>query len=92
MPGNFNSEPIKPSFLEQIPRSMLDDLALETHLDLSQHHAHKMIDLPEQHVFDSASKFCRVVAADEVHVLHLLACMVRYNLTQYSRVNRHYAQ
>ena len=71
---------------------MLDDLALETHLDLSQHLAHKTIDLPEQHVFDSASEFRCVVAADRARILHLLARMVRYDVTQYSRISRHYAQ
>ena len=71
---------------------MLDELALETHLDLSQHPVHKKIDLSKQHVFDSASKFRHVVAADIARVLHLLARMVRYDVTEHSKVNKHYAQ
>ena len=71
---------------------MLDNLALETHLDLSQHLAHETIDLTKQHVFASVSEFRRVVAADRACVLHLLARMVRYDVTQHSRVSKHYAQ
>ena len=78
--------------MEQILESMLNELALETHLDFSQHPAHKMINLPELYIFDSASKFCRIVAADKARVLHLLAHVVQYNITKHSMVNRYYAQ
>ena len=92
MLGNFviNPEPIKSSLLEQM--SLLDELALETHLNFSQHSAYKKINLPKQHVFDSASKFCRMVAADKIHVLHALVCMVQYNVIKYSSMSKHYAQ
>ena len=92
MLGDFaiNLEPIKSSPLEQT--SLLDEFVLETHLDLSQHPAHKTIDLPKQYVFNSISKFRHVVAADEACVLYLLACMVRYNVTKHSRMNKRYAQ
>ena len=72
--------------MEQIQESLLDDLALKTHLDFSQHLAHKTINLPDQHIFDNANEFCHVVAADRARVLHLLAYMVWYNITQHSSV------
>ena len=94
MPSNFtiNPKPIKSSPLEQIQKSLLDEFALKTHLDFSQHFAHKKIDLFKQYRFDSANKFHCVVAADRARVLHLLAHMVRYNIIEHSKVNKHYAQ
>ena len=67
MPSNFtsNSEPIGSSPLENLLDSLLDELALETHLNLAEHPAHKLIDLPEHHIFNSASKFQQIVAAVE---------------------------
>ena len=78
MLGNFTGhlEPLEATS-EIIMESLLDELALEIHLDLAQYPAHKLINLPEHHVFNNASEFCRVVAADRARVLHLLACMVR---------------
>ena len=94
MLGNFtiNLKPIKLSLSEQIQESLLDDLALKTHLNLFQHLAHKKIDLSKQYVFNSASEFHCVVAADEVCVFHLLARIVRYDVKKYSKVNKYYAQ
>ena len=93
MPGNFTShlKPLEVSF-EIIMEILLDELALETHLDLAQHPAHKLIDLSEHYVFDNASKFHYVVVADKACVLHLLAYMVRYDVTTYDKVTINYAE
>lgn len=73
-------------------KNLLDELTLETELDLSQHPAHKSIDLLEHHVFTSASKFRRVVAADRARVLYLLARMVAYNILTHNKVTAKYAK
>ena len=71
---------------------LLDKLALETHLDLAQHPAYKSIDLIKHPVFNNASKFCPIVAADKARVLHLLAHMVRYDVTTHDRMTTNYAE
>ena len=42
----------------------LDKMALETslNLDLSKHPAHKLLNLPKQHVFNDFAGFCHTVA------------------------------
>ena len=72
--------------------SLLDELALKTYLDLAQHSAHKSINLSKHHVFNNASEFCRVVAADRACVLHSLACMVRWDINTNDRVAANYAK
>ena len=91
MPSDFaiNPEPIKSSTSEQM--SLLDKLALETYLDLSQYFAHKKIDLLKQYVFNSASKFLNVVAADRTRFLYPLAHIIQYDVTKHSKMNKHYA-
>ena len=71
---------------------MLNDFALKTHLDFSQHLSYKIINLFEQYVFDSASKFCHVIAANGAYILYALACMVRYDVTKHNKINKHYTQ
>ena len=93
MPGNFTSypEPLETSF-EIIMENLLDELALKTHLNLSQHPAHKLIDLPKHYLFNNASKFRRIVATNRARVLHLLARRVRYNINTNERVAKNYAK
>ena len=93
MPGNFsNLDPINSLPLENLLDNLLDELTLETHLVLSQHPAHKSIDLLEHHKFHSTSKFCHIVTANGAHVLHLLAHMVEYNVIVHKKVTKHYAE
>ena len=93
MPGNFsNLDPVDSLPSENLLDNLLDKLALKTHLDLSQHPAHKSIDLLEHHKFHSTSKFCCIVAANEARVLYLLARMVEYDVTVHKRVTKHYAE
>ena len=93
MPGNFTSHP---KSLEEsskiIMENLLDKLALEIHFDLSQHPAHKSINLPKHYVFNNASKFRRVVAADGARVLHLLVYMVKFNINTNKKVAKNYAK
>ena len=93
MPGNFsNLDPVNSSPSENLLDNLLDELALETHLDLSQHPAHKLINLSEHHIFHSASKFRRIVAANGARIFYLLARIVEYNFTIHKKVTKHYAE
>ena len=91
MPGNFsNLDPVDSCLSENLLDNLLDDLALETHL--AQHPAHKLIDLLKHHKFYSANKFCRIVAANRVHVLHSLTRVIEYDVTVHKKITRHYAE
>ena len=93
MPDNFNNlDPIDSSSSKNLLDNLLDELTLKTHLDLSQHPAHKLIDLPEHHKFHSASEFCCIVAANRARVLYLLACIVEYDVIIHKKVTKHYAE
>ena len=82
MPDNFsNLDPVNSSPSENLLDNLLDELALETHLDLSQHSAYKLINLPEHHKFHSANEFRCIVAANKACVFYLLARMVEYDVT-----------
>ena len=78
--------------MENLLNNLLDELALKTHLDLSQHPVHKLIDLSEHYVFHSISEFCRIVAANQAHMLYLLARMVEYDITVYKKITNYYAE
>ena len=93
MPGNFsNLDPVNSLPLKKLLDNLLDKLVLKTHLDLSQHPAHKLIDLPKHHKFHSASEFHHIVAANGARVFHLLARMVEYDVKIHKKVTRHYAE
>ena len=72
--------------------NLLDELALETRLDCSQHPASKPIDLAQHHVFANADEFCHVVATNGARVLHSLARMVAYDVAANSRVLTEYTE
>ena len=67
--------------------NLLEELVLKTSLDLSQHLAYQLINLPEHYVFTSISEFYCVVAADETYVLYALACIITYNISIYDKVS-----
>ena len=56
----------------------LEKMALETSLNLSEHPAHELLDLPEQRVFNNFTVFCHTVAdtTNRPRVFCLLAKLV----------------
>ena len=69
-------------------------LSLNTSLNLSEHPAHKLLNLPEQRVFNNFARFCHIVAdtTDGPRVFYLLTKLVKYNITTHQKMTEQYAQ
>ena len=72
----------------------LNKMALETSLDLSEHLSHKLLNLPEQYVFNNFTRFCHIVAdtTNGPQVFYLLAKLVEYNITTHQKMTEQYAE
>ena len=73
----------------------LEKMALsETSLNLSEHPAHELLNLPEQRVFNKFAGFCHTVAdtTDGPRVFCLLTKLVEYNITTHQKMTEQYAQ
>ena len=72
----------------------LDKMALETSLNLSEHPAHKLLNLPEQHVFNDFTGFCHTVAntIDGPQIFRSLTKLVGYNVSTPQKMTEQYAQ
>ena len=72
----------------------LKKMALETSLNLSEHLAHKLLNLPEQRQFNNFAGFCHTVAdtTDGPRVFCSLAKLVEYDITTHQKITEQYAQ
>ena len=74
----------------------LKKMALETsfRLNLSEHPAHKLFNLPEQRVFNNFTGFCHIVAdtTNGPRVFCLLAKLVKYNIITHQKMTEQYAE
>lgn len=69
-----------------------DELLLTASLDLSKHFAAISLDLPTIYTFVNFKEFCHAVINNKVHLLHLLACIVDYNIVIYNKVLAKYSK
>ena len=69
-------------------------MALETSLNLSEHLAHELLNLPEQRVFNDFAGFCHIVAetTDGPRVFCSLSKLVEYDITTHQKMTEQYAQ
>ena len=71
-------------------------MALETslRLNLSEHPAHELLDLPEQHVFNDFTGFCHTVAntIDGPQIFRSLTKLVGYNVSTHKKMTKQYAE
>ena len=72
----------------------LGKMALETRLNLSEHPAHKLLNLPEQRLFNNFARFCHTVAdtTDKPRVFCLLAKLVEYDITTHQKMTEQYGE
>ena len=73
----------------------LDKMALETtSLNLSEHPAHKLLNLPEQRVLNNFAGFRQIVAktTNGPRVFCSLSKLVEYNITTHQKMTEQYAQ
>ena len=72
----------------------LEKMALETSLNLSEHPAHELLNLPEQRVFNDFAGFCHTVAetTDGPRVFRSLSKLVEYDITTHQKMTEQYAQ
>ena len=73
----------------------LDKMALETtSLNLSEHPAHELLNLPEQRVFNDFAGFRHIVAetTDGPRVFRSLSKLVEYDITTHQKMTEQYAQ
>ena len=108
MPGAFNQEKLynNSTLLQKLKAgppvdksveklaTNLDNIALETSLNLSEHLAHKLLNLPEQRVFNNFTRFCHTVAdtTNGPRVFCSLAKLVEYDITTHQKMTKQYAQ
>ena len=61
----------------------LEKMALETSLNLSEHPAHELLNLPEQRLFNNFAGFCHTIVdtTNGPRVFYLLAKLVKYDIT-----------
>ena len=69
-------------------------MALETSLNLSEHPAHELLNLPKQRVFNDFAGFCHIVAetTDGPRVFCSLSKLVEYDITTHQKMTEQYAQ
>ena len=69
-------------------------LSLDTNLNLSEHPARELLNLPEQRVFNHFAGFCHIVAdtTDGPRVFCSLTKLVVYNITTHQKMTEQYAQ
>ena len=74
----------------------LEKMALETslRLNLSEHPAHELLDLPEQHVFNDFTGFCHTVAntIDGPQIFRSLTKLVGYDVSTHKKMTEQYAE
>ena len=74
----------------------LEKMALEIslRLNLSEHPAHELLNLPEQCLFNNFARFCHTVAdtTDRPRVFRLLAKLVEYDITTHQKMTEQYAE
>ena len=72
----------------------LEKMALETSLNLSEHPAHELLNLPEQRVFNDFAGFRHIVAetTDGPRVFRSLSKLVEYDITTHQKMTEQYAQ
>ena len=69
-------------------------MALETSLNLSEHPAHELLNLPEQHVFNDFTGFCHTVAntIDGPQIFQSLSKLVGYDVSTHRKMTKQYAE
>ena len=72
----------------------LEKMALKTSLNLLEHPAHELLNLPKQRVFNDFARFCHIVAdtTNGPRVFCLLAKLVEYDIITQQKTTKQYAE
>ena len=70
----------------------IDELALDSILDLAKHPAGEILNLPATYSFASVNKFCHAVATNRTRILYSLSKIIAYNVATNEKIAEQYVK
>ena len=72
--------------------SKINELALDSTLDLAKHPASKILNLPATHSFASVNEFCSTMATNGARIFHSLVRIIAYNVLTNEKIAEQYVE
>ena len=72
--------------------SGINELALDSTLDLAKHPAGKILNLLTTYSFASVNEFCRAMATNGAKILHFLSKIIAYNVATNEKIAEQYVE
>ena len=70
----------------------INELALDSTLDLAKHPVNEILNLPAIHSFAIVNEFCRAVATNRAQILYSLAKIIDYNMSTNEKISEQYVE